>query len=400
MMNTIIIVGAGPAGATFALLLVKRGISVQLIEASNNFRRIFRGEGLMPSGLKAIEQMGLSSILEKIPHRPLAGWDFIIENRSLFRVEEPIESGGKPCTVVSQPHLLEAIIEEASTYSNFKFIRGTPVQDLLWNETRVVGVKLSDDRELFADLVIGADGRNSLLRQKANLALEQQDQSFKILWFKLPDFQNFERRNVFYSIVKETNAFGLFRGSEGNIQIAWALHEGFAGDWKQIDWSKMLASVSPPWLAEHLQKNADKIDRPVLLSVVVGRCPRWYTSGLLLLGDAVHPMSPIRAQGINMALRDVIVAANYLVPLLSEKVDLEAIDRILPTIQAEREPEIIKIQHLQKEESAQGEKLIGNSFLRWSVSNLAPLIGKRVKHSWLDRQKLLRQGVTQVNLTV
>jgi len=46
--------------------------------------------------------------------------------------------------------------------------------------------------------------------------------------------------------------------------------------------------------------------------------PNWYAPGLLLLGDAVHPMSPIRAQGINMALRDVIVAANHLVTLLRE----------------------------------------------------------------------------------
>jgi 2-polyprenyl-6-methoxyphenol hydroxylase-like FAD-dependent oxidoreductase len=399
-MNQTIIVGAGPAGAAFALLLAKRGISVKLIEASRNFRRVFRGEGLMPSGLNAIEQMGLSSILERIPHRPLAGWEVLIENRSLFRVEEPIESGGKPCTLVSQPHLLEAIVEEASTYPNFEFIQGASVQDLLWNEKRVAGVKLSDDRELFADLIIGADGRNSIIRQKANLTLEQQNQSFNILWFKLPDSQDVATRNDFYSIVKETNAFGLFRGSEGNLQIGWALHEGFSFDWKQIDWSKMLASVSPPWLAEHLQKNADKIDRPVLLSVVVGLCPRWYTSGLLLLGDAVHPMSPVRAQGINMALRDVIVAANYLVPLLSEKVDLEAIDRVLPIIQAEREPEIIKMQQLQKEESAQGEKLIRNSLLRWTASRLAPLISKPIKHSWLDRQKILRQGITQVDLKV
>jgi len=60
------IVGAGPTGATLALLLVQRGIAVKLIEASR-FRRVFRGEGLMPSGLDALEQMGLSSVLERIP---------------------------------------------------------------------------------------------------------------------------------------------------------------------------------------------------------------------------------------------------------------------------------------------------------------------------------------------
>jgi len=41
---TQVVVGAGPTGATLALLLVQRGIAVKLIEASRNFRRGFRGE--------------------------------------------------------------------------------------------------------------------------------------------------------------------------------------------------------------------------------------------------------------------------------------------------------------------------------------------------------------------
>jgi 2-polyprenyl-6-methoxyphenol hydroxylase-like FAD-dependent oxidoreductase len=115
-MTQVVIVGAGPTGATLALLLVKRGIPVKLIEASRDFRRVFRGEGLMPSGLDALEQMGLSDLLEGIPHKALDAWEFIIEERSLMRVKEPIEAGGKPCTLVSQPHLLEALIAEASQY--------------------------------------------------------------------------------------------------------------------------------------------------------------------------------------------------------------------------------------------------------------------------------------------
>jgi 2-polyprenyl-6-methoxyphenol hydroxylase-like FAD-dependent oxidoreductase len=106
----------------------------------------------------------------------------------------------------------------------------------------------------------------------------------------------------------------------------------------------MLADLSPSWLAEHVRQNAETLERPVLLSVTVGRCSRWHAPGLLLLGDAVHPMSPVRAQGINMALRDTIVAANYLVPLLRQELESETIDRVLPQIQAEREPEIIKVQ--------------------------------------------------------
>lgn len=245
-MAQAVIVGAGPTGAALALLLAQRGITVKLIEASRTFRRVFRGEGLMPSGLDALEQMGLSSVLERIPHRPLDAWEFLINNQFLFRVDEPMEPGGKPCTLVSQPALLEALINEASTYSSFEFVQSTPVQDLLWNEQRVSGVKLSDNRDLAADLVVGADGRNSMVRHRANLPLEQQSQSFNILWFKLVDCPRFESENVFYSILHGRHAFGLFRSSEGYLQVGWILHEDDPINWKQVNWAEMLASASPP----------------------------------------------------------------------------------------------------------------------------------------------------------
>jgi len=399
MMNQVVIVGAGPAGATLALLLVRRGVAVKLIEASRNFRRVFRGEGLMPSGVDALAQMGLLPILERIPHRSLSSWEFIIDNRSLFQVAEPIELGGKSPTLVSQPAFLEALIEEASIYPHFEFVHGT-VQDLLWSDGRVSGVKLGDDRAYNADLVIGADGRNSIVRQRANLEIEQQSQSFNILWFKMADSPHFQSENVFYSIVNGRHAFVLFQGSEGNLQMGWALHADEPIDWKQIDWSEMFASVSPPWFAAHVKENAATLERPVLLSVVVGCCSRWSVPGLLLLGDAAHPMSPIRAQGINMALRDVIVAVNHLVPLLRAGAEHVDIDTALRQIQAEREPEIKKSQYLQAEEAAQAQLLRKNPMLQWAVSNFAPLIRWRVRSSWIKRQQLLRQGVTQVELSV
>ena len=50
-MTQVVIVGGGPTGAALSLLLVKRGIPTTLIEAAKDAYRVFRGEGLMPSGL-------------------------------------------------------------------------------------------------------------------------------------------------------------------------------------------------------------------------------------------------------------------------------------------------------------------------------------------------------------
>ncbi len=399
-MTQVVIIGAGPTGSTLAMLLAQRGIAVKLIEASRSFRRIFRGEALMPSGLDAIEQMGLTDIFANIPHRAIDAWEFHIENRPIFRVNEPMEAGGKPCTLVSQPALLEAVLERASQCENFELIQGTAVRNLSWQNERVSGVQLSDGREIAADLVIGADGRNSIVRQQAKLELVQAEQSFDILWFKLPSSPDFQAENVFHSILRGEAAFGVFQGSEGNLQVGWSLNRDDQIEWQQVDWAEKLAVASPDWLAGHFRAQKEGIERPLLLSIVVGRCPQWHQPGILLLGDAAHPMSPIRAQGINMALRDVIVATNHLVPVLQQRANLAAIDTALAQIQAEREPEIVEIQRLQQAEVAQAELMHNYPILRHAASRLAPIIGGRIRHRWLDRQLQLRRGFTKVDLKV
>ena len=399
-MTQVVIIGAGPTGLTLAMLLAEQGITVKLVEASRSFRRIFRGEALMPSGLEAIDQMGLSDLVTKIPHRSIDAWEFYIENRRIFRVDEPMESVGKPCTLVSQPALLETVLDRANQCEQFELIQGTAVRDLLWQNQRVAGVRLGDGQEISADLVIGADGRNSIVRQQAQLELVEVPQSFDILWFKLPTSPAFPAENVFYSVLRGEDAFGVFQGSEGNLQVGWSLHRDNPIEWQQVDWAEKLAAAAPDWLADHFRAQKDSIERPLLLSIIVGRCPQWYVPGVLLLGDAAHPMSPIRAQGINMALRDVIVAVNHLVPVFKQSVNLAAIDLALAQIQAEREPEIIEIQRLQQAEVAQANLMHNYPILRHTVSRLAPVIGGRIRHSWLDRQLQLRRGFTQVTLQI
>lgn len=399
MMAQVVIVGGGPTGAVLSLLLVRQGIKVKLIEASRDFKRQFRGEGLMPSGLDALDQMGLLRLLPNLPHQTIDAWDFLLAHRRLFRVEEPLEFGGRHCTTVSQPDLLAAIIEEAEAYPQFELLQGQPVQDILTTSERVCGVKLSSGSEIAADLVIAADGRNSMIRNKAGINLKQLQNQIDILWFKLDAGKFSGTKNIFYSIIQGQDAFGLFRASSGQFHIGWGLHADADYDWKHVDWVTKLAATSPPWLAEHIIDHQASLTKPLLLSVVVGRCDRWSKPGLLLLGDAVHPMSPIRAQGINMAFRDAIVAANHLIPLLTQKeINLNQIDAVLPLIQQEREPEISRIQQLQAQEMAQAELLHSSAFVRWGARTFAAIIRPVVKASWLRRQRQMRQGVTKVIL--
>jgi 2-polyprenyl-6-methoxyphenol hydroxylase-like FAD-dependent oxidoreductase len=186
----VLVVGAGPAGATTALLLARYGIDVTLLERERFFERVFRGEGLMPLGMDALFQMGLREALESVPYRLVHSWNFWIDGEEAFVIPEPIEElGERAIRVVPQPALLERVVEEASRYPSFAFERGARVRDLMRNASgRVVGVQLETEngpREEQADLVVGGDGRGSLIRTRAAIELEHLPEQYDVLWYKL-----------------------------------------------------------------------------------------------------------------------------------------------------------------------------------------------------------------------
>lgn len=407
----IVIVGAGPAGATLALMLVQRGIAVVLVEASRNFARSFRGEALMPSGLDALETMGLLPMLKSIPTQTISAWEFSVEGQPFFSVDEPMGSN-RFCTLVSQAHFLAAVIAQAQQFAHFKFLQGEAVQDLLWDGDRTSGVHLSN-HAIAASLVVGCDGRGSIVRTKAKLVLNEEPKPFNILWFKIDSSESptspesettklsSRSPNPFQVFVQGRNAFSIFRSSENQVQVGWVLSEDDR-TWKDIsDWRSHLAAASPRALAQYFRTLDHPIDRPLLLSVKVGRAPHWSRPGCLLLGDAAHPMSPIRAQGINMALRDVTQATQSIAAAWLGSADdglNQAIDRALSEIQAMREPEICKMQDLQAHEADDAAKLHNSALLRQLIKTLAPVIGPVIRQKWIRRQKLMRHGIQALTL--
>lgn len=111
-------------------------------------------------------------------------------------------------------------------------------------------------------------------------------------------------------------------------------------------------------------------------------------------------MSPVRAQGINLALRDVIVAANHLVPAAASA-GPERIDAACRAVEAERRPEIVRAQRLQRQEArGQGDARAGS--WRYALARHgARLLGRYrwARRAWLARQHDLRFGSTTVELT-
>ena len=248
MAKHVIIVGAGPAGASLAYLLARSGLAVTLLEQETTFERVFRGEGLMPAGMEALHQMGLGPVLKRIPHRRLESWNIHLGGQEAFVIPEP-DLGHHSLSIVSQPALLQAVVNEAYQYDGFKFKPGCQVQDLLWDNQRVVGVKVCTDNdtvEMRADVVIGCDGRGSLVRRKAGLAIDLQPDQYDVLWFKLPAPDRLQATCQFYLMAKaQQYPASCYTSWDGRLQYGLILPKGGLGQLGDVDWLGDRGDVSP-----------------------------------------------------------------------------------------------------------------------------------------------------------
>ncbi len=403
MGRSVVIVGAGPAGASTALLLARHGIDVTLIEREASFERVFRGEGLMPLGMDALLQIGVD--LTDVPERLVRSWRIWIDHEEVFVIPEPVdELGARAVRVMSQPALLERLVAAAGACSSFVFERGARCADVIRDPGgRVVGIRLADGRgSLRADLVIGCDGRGSLVRTRTGLRLERSREEYDVLWCKLPGHARLLGECSFMiAVAAGAHPIVCYCSWDERLQLGVILPKGSAGALlRDQDWLRLAMLSAPGWLAEHVLAHRDTLEGPVRLTVLAGRCRSWTAPGVLLLGDAAHPMSPVRAQGINLALRDAIVAANHLRPALAQPGDTARLDAACRAVQAEREPEIIRAQHLQHRE-AQGQGDARASSWRFALAKRgARILGRYgwAQRAWLARQRDLRFGSTDVLL--
>src|SRR5438067_6855510 len=110
----IVVVGAGPAGATLAYLLARRGVAVTLLEKHPDFTRAFRGEGLQTSGVEAFAQMGLTDQLNRLPQVIINRLE--IYRAGLLRASITTDKIGFVGRFVSQPAMLDMLTAQAKRF--------------------------------------------------------------------------------------------------------------------------------------------------------------------------------------------------------------------------------------------------------------------------------------------
>ncbi len=327
----VIIVGAGPAGMALGYLLARRGVGVTVLETHRDFARAFRGEGVQRSGIDAFRQMGLGEQFDRLPHTEIRMIEIYVEGRRVLRADAE-RFGRGLIRAVSQPALLQLLADEAGKHPSFRLEHGVSVRELLRADGRVVGVRATADdgpHEYRADLVVGADGRHAATRKLSGLPELSVPQGFDILWLKVPYTEDFSDRTTAMVEIAANRVAVAYPTADDQLQVGFIIRKGTFTALRARspeDRAEELIGRLPDYLASHLRAHREIVAGATLLNVVCGRLTQWTVPGLLLIGDAAHPMSPVGGQGINIALRDALVAANHLCPVLAAGADIAGID--------------------------------------------------------------------------
>lgn len=308
------IAGGGPAGMVLGVLLARAGLRVTVLEKHRDFLRDFRGDTMHPSTLQVMHELGWLHEFLKLPHQKVS--EIGIDYAGRFMPVADFSRLPVACPYIAlmpQWDFLNFLAEKGRQYPGFELHMQTEATDLVFTGDRVTGLKAvspKGEQTIAANLIIAADGRGSILRQRAALKVKDLGAPIDVLWFKLPrkpddtvqTMGKFERRRMVVLLNRGDYWQCAYIIAKGDFERIQGLGlDAFLAD---------LAGVVP--FAADRVGSISSWDDVKLLTVRVDRLETWWREGFLCIGDAAHAMSPVGGVGINLAVQDAIAAANIL----------------------------------------------------------------------------------------
>src|SRR5437868_7955181 len=311
---TCCIAGGGPAGMMLGFLLARAGVEVLVLEKHADFLRDFRGDTIHPSTLQVMHELGLLESFLTRPHQEVRELHGLVGDTEItFADFSHLPTRCRFVALMPQWDFLDFLAEQGRRLPNFHLHTESEVVDLIVEKGRILGVRTQQRDgavEIRADLVVGADGRHSIVRDKAGLPVRPLGAPIDVLWVRLSKrpadpSQTAGRFNYGRLLVTLDRgdywqcAFVIRKGGYDEVRARGL--DAFRGEILRL----------APFLRDRVGELKDW-DDVKLLTVAVDRLERWWRPGLLCIGDCAHAMSPIGGVGINLAVQDAVAAANIL----------------------------------------------------------------------------------------
>jgi len=218
--------------------------------------------------------------------------------------------------LMPQWDFLDFLAGKARGLPSFRLIMQAAVEELIEEHGGVAGVRAATPDgplEIRAELVVGADGRSSVVRRQAGLEIDDLGAPMDVLWFRLSKAPTDPEPT--FRVIPGAFLVTLDRGDYWQCGLVIAKGSFDAIRSRGLEaFGKELVAIAA-FLADRVDELHDW-NQVSLLTVKVDRLRTWCRPGLLCIGDAAHAMSPVGGIGINLAIQDAVAAANVLAPAM------------------------------------------------------------------------------------
>jgi flavin-dependent dehydrogenase len=306
-MPDVVIVGAGPAGASLAVWLGRAGYEVVLIDKARFPRDKACGEGLMPSGVAVLQQLGLDDMLEA--GAPFEGVRYHAHGRQAAGRFPTLD--GMPAFGLGQRrlHLDERLIAVVRGTPGVTLLEGVRAKQLLKQGDRTVGLEAGGE-QWNAKLVVLADGLHSPMRRAAGLDGEAVPRPRLGLraHYRLAEGQSV---GTWVEVYLGDRRRELYVTPLPNRELLVAA----LVDQQTVDGRP--AAAFEAWV--HAEPDlAGRLEGATAISPVIGMAPlevrprAGVAPGLVLLGDAAGFIDPITGGGMAQALLSARLLATHI----------------------------------------------------------------------------------------